>query len=419
MGSAHERSVDRRPSLRALLAMIARGRRGAIRVLVLAVSAAMLISLFAVGTAAASSGHRTLYVAKDGSNANHCTYWAPCRTISHATSVAPAGSTVIVRAGTYHEQVFVTKRLTLTGEWGATIDGRGLLGGLPPLNSQGIIGMAVLVAGPAASGSVVQGFIVQHAPAEGILVASTWNVSIRNNNVRNNDLGATATFDPMPFECAAQGEVPGDCGEAIHFLSVANSRASWNKVHDNVGGFLLTDEAGPTHGNVIANNVSRNNKFDCGFTLPSHNADATSDPKKGGVYDNTIIHNVSIGNGGAGIGMFAPFPGAASYDNQVIDNIVRNNGEAGIAIHAHTPGENVSGNVIVGNRISGNGVDADFVDSTTRIGIMVGSAAVPVSVTVAANRIAREDVGIYRAGMIHALGLRSNHFSSTVTTHIH
>ena len=266
---------------------------------------ALVASLLAAGSAAAAG--TTFFVAKTGSNANACTQAHPCRTISHAVHVAPAGSTISVAIGTYHEQVFVTKRLILRGH-GAVIDAHGLLGGIPPLSGMGIIGMAVLVAGPNASGTVVSGFTIENAPAEGILAAQTSNVSFLHNELKHNDQGATTAFSPLPFECAAQGEIPGDCGEALHLLTVSNSRAIGNNVHDNVGGFLLTDEVGPTHGNLIEANVARNNKLDCGFTLPSHNASAVSDPHKGGVYGNVIIDNVSVGNGGAGVGMFAPFP---------------------------------------------------------------------------------------------------------------
>jgi parallel beta-helix repeat protein len=386
-------------------------------VAVVAVATSMVASLVVAGSVAAA-GPTTLYVSTGGSDGTACTQAAPCLTVGHAVSVALPGSEIVVEAGTYHEQVFITKRLTLTGE-GATIDASGLLAGLPPLSGFGIIGMGVLIAGPGASGSVVQGFTVQGAPAEGIVAAMTSNVTILRNELLHNDLGATTAFDPSPFECAAQGPIPGDCGEALHFLSVSDSRAVGNDVHDNVGGFLLTDEVGPTHGNLIADNVSRDNKLDCGITMPSHNADAVSDPTMGGVYDNTVMDNVSEGNGGAGVGMFAPFPGTASYDNRVIGNTLTGNGEAGVAIHSHAPGQDVSGNVIVGNTISGNGVDPDFVDMTTTIGIMLGSVADPVSVTVAANQIADQDVGIYRSGAIDAHGLPSNKFASTVGTPTH
>ena len=144
---------------------------------------------------------------------------------------------------------------------------------------------------------------------------------------------------------------------------------------------------------------------------------ALTDPTKGGVYDNLVIDNVSEGNGGAGVGMFAPFPGTASYNNWVIGNELRNNGEAGVGIHAHAPGQNVSGNVIVDNRISGNGIDPDS-GSGHPTGIALFSAVVPVTVVVADNHISNEYWGIFRAGPLTIHGLSSNHYSSSVTTHI-
>lgn len=387
------------------------------RIAALATGGALALSVLATGSAAAAGG-APLYVAPGGSDSAACTQTQPCLTIGRAVSAAASGSTVVVEAGTYHEQVFVTKQLTLIGHH-ATIDAAGLLGGIKPLADLGIIGMGVLIAGPGAAGSQIQGFTVENAPAEGILVAMTSNVTIYANEVLNNDVGATSSFKPLPVECAEQGNVPGDCGEAVHLLSVTHSSAIANRVHDNVGGFLLTDEVGPTYGNLISVNVVRDNLLDCGITLPSHNANAMADPNKGGVYDNTVVGNISEGNGGAGVGMFAPFPGTASYNNVVMANTLRNNGEAGVAIHAHAAGQNVSGNVIVGNTLSGNGVDPDFVDMTTKIEIMIGSVAVPVTATVSNNRIFNEAVGIYRSGPVTVTGIDDNAIAPSVTTPIH
>lgn len=354
-----------------------------------------------------------LYVARShSSDANPCTYHKPCRTIGHAVDVALDGATIHVGRGTYHEQVSITKRLNLKGTH-ATIDATGQTGGIQPLAGMGIVGYGVLVFGPGASGSFVHGFTVQHAIGEGILVAGTSKVRIEHNTIRRNDQGF-GTTDTL--ECQAMGEIPGDCGEGLHFVSTSWSSIRFNRIENNVGGVLITDELGPSAHNVISHNLIRRNKEDCGITLPSHNASATSDPTLGGVYANVVSYNVSIGNGGAGVGMFAPFPGAASYDNWVIGNVLANNGEAGIAIHGHAPGQNVSGNVIRGNWVSGNGVDPDS-GSGHPTGIALFSAADPVSVVVAHNHIAHEYWGVFVNGPFTIHGLSTNHYASSVTHH--
>lgn len=374
----------------------------------------MVAMLGATSLAAAASS--SLYVSKEhhSSDANPCTASQPCLTIGHAVSVAPAGATIHVDEGTYAEQVSITKQLTLKGE-DSIIDAAGQTGGIPPLANLGVVGYGLLVFGPGASGSVVEDFTVEHAIGEGILVAGTSKVRIEDNTVKLNDagFGTSATL-----ECKANGNIPGDCGEGLHLASVTWSWLVGNVVENNVGGILITDELGPSAHNVISHNIARNNRLDCGITLPSHNGLAVSDPTKGGVYDNLIIHNVSEGNGGAGVGMFAPFPGTASYNNRIIDNTLRNNGEAGVGIHAHAPGENVSGNVIRDNTISGNGIDPDAgTGHPVGIALLNADLSLTVAVTVADNHIAHEYWGIFRNGSFAISGLSDNHYAKSVKHH--
>jgi len=384
------------------------------------VIAAMAALLLAAAPVAAAGPHK-LFVSPSGNDAGSCSRWAPCQTIGHAVQVAAPGTKIVVRAGTYREAVVIPKQLRLIGHH-AVIDASGLLASVPgPLNDQGIVGWAVLIVGPDSAGTVFKGFTVENAAAEGILAVMTSKVTIKRNELTHNDMGASPDFVSPPFECQAQGQIPGDCGEALHLMGVADSRVVWNNVHDNVGGILLSDETGPTHGNLVAHNTSKNNLEDCGITLPSHNDKATTDPSLGGVYDNTILGNWSIGNGGAGVGMFAAGPGMASYNNRVIGNVLRDNGEAGVGIHSHAPDQNVSGNLIAANWISGNGVDPDFQGTDPagpqNTGIAIGSVAVPVSVRVLGNWISNEYWGIYSSGSITIHGLRSNHFTRSVAHH--
>jgi nitrous oxidase accessory protein NosD len=363
--------------------------------------ASFLAAACALAVASPAGAADALFVsASAGSDTNTCTAAQPCRTIGHAVSVASPDSVISVAPGTYSEHVLVAQRLLLLGD-NAVVDASGFDNG-------------IVISGAAAAGTQLQGFTVENANAEGILAVSTSDLGILHNEVRNNDRTPGATSPP---QCADNPPVPGDCGEGLHLMGVSSSRVIGNNVHDNVGGILITDETGPSHDNLIANNVTRDNVEDCGITLPSHNPLATSDPSKAGVYDNTVVGNLSEGNGGAGVGMFAPGPGMASYDNRVIGNTLLNNGEAGAAIHAHAPGQNVSGNAIIGNTIAGNGVDPDA-DSAQPVGIALQNAdpATSPDVLITGNMISDEYWGVFVNGSFTIEGLGGNVFASSVTT---
>ena len=386
-------------------------------------------SLVVASGVAASSG--TLYVSPSGATGSAGTSCATAAfsTINAAVTVAAAGDTVVVCAGTYQEDVAVTKALTLSGQ-GATIDATGLDNGVKIT----------------ASNVTVMGFTVENATGEGILAQQPnpvkgptiggqqlytgvpiTHVTISRNVVKNNDQGglpanvATTTYP----ECQASGNIPGDCGEGIHLWSVANSSVTFNTVTNNVGGILLTDEFGPTHGNLIAGNVITDNVYDCGITLPSHNlgrdpATGKLMPTFGGVYGNIVRNNISTGNGGAGVGMFAPFPGAASYDNVVEGNAISGNGEAGVSLHGHAPGAYIGGNKIVDNIIGPNNLAGDTdvspkADLKTT-GILVWSAATPITVTISGNTLFGSWYGIWLGHVVSAPGAAArNTFWSTTT----
>ena len=150
--------------------------------------------------------------------------------------------------------------------------------------------------------------------------------------------------------------------------------------------------------------------------MPSHNGLATERPSKAGVYDNDIVNNLSQGNGGAGVGMFAPFPGTASYNNRVVGNTLLDNGEAGVGIHAHASGQNVSGNSIIANTIAGNGVDPDA-DSGQTVGIAFLNAdeSTSPSVTLLGNKLSDSFYGVFINGSFSIQGLGANMFAPSVS----
>lgn len=368
------------------------------------------------GTAAADSAHHVLRV-----GCGHGAY----ATIGAAVSAASGGDTIKVCSGTYHELVTVPagKPLTIEGSGHPVVDAAGLS---DPATGQ-FSGVLVL-----ASGSTIEGLTVENALGEGILVqglaAPVTHVTIRGNRVTGNDLGnpTGGVITTSPYaECNQAGGVPGDCGEGIHLWAVADSAVTGNFVSRNSGGVLLTDETGPTHGNLIAFNDVSGNTFDCGVTLAGHNPAAAPGgvpaPAAAGVYDNTVTHNVATGNGLSGEGsaflMATPLPGGAVYDNTVAGNFASGNALAGVTVHMHTPGQYLNGNVVTGNVIATNNVNGDR-DSApfdlVTTGVLVRAVA-PLSITVRNNVISHNTDGIWITPNVTVAGAARNVFIAVST----
>lgn len=399
-----------------------------------------VIAQTGVASAAPSGGgggqHRVLYVApkaKAGASDQSCRS-ARYRTIQSAVNAAPAGGTVAVCPGTYHEQVVIAKPLNLRGQR-AVIDQSGVKPGftvtLPGLGQQVIFAAVIIVS----SHVNLTGFTVRDAAGEGVLAAGLGreisDVTITHDAVVHNDLGVVPPGSKY-FECQAQGGVPGDCGEGVHFTGVAYSAITDNFINGNSGGTLISDDTGPTHNNLIAGNVVTDNKSDCGITVPGHNpaalnAKGARQPKVAGVYDNVIRGNVvtgngTVGGGGAGVLFANSTAGTASYDNLAEDNYISGNGLSGVTMHAHTVKkgqfEDLNGNMIVGNTIGLNNIKGDPLDGppgpsdTKTTGVLVFSGGTTVLVSVASNHILNNAVGIWLSQAVKATGLKTNHFTN-------
>ncbi|MGH3472029.1 MAG: right-handed parallel beta-helix repeat-containing protein [Nocardioidaceae bacterium] len=372
----------------------------------LAGSGLLVAGMVAGAQGASASGPMTLYVSPDGASghAGWSCESAQFNTIGSAIMAAGPGATVVVCRGTYDEAVVVPFPMVLRGNDGAIVNA------LDATDSQGVPAPGITVV---SSDVVVRGLTVENSTGEGILVVSpapgaVSDVTITHNTVRSNDLGGPTSGY---FQCQPQGNVPGDCGEGLHLMGVSDSWVTHNNVHGNSGGILLTDETGPNHGNVVAHNWVHANQFDCGITLPSHVAG-------NGVYDNIVRHNLIVNNGllgeGAGVLIAAAGPSMAAYDNVVTHNVIRGNNLSGVTIHAHAPGANISGNRIVHNRIGRNNIggDPDAADFNTT-GVLVFSAAVPVSVTIRHNVISHNHYGVWMGSNVTAPNVAtSNRFFS-------
>jgi Protein of unknown function (DUF1565) len=406
-----------------------------------AVCVAVVLAQVAVAGAAAGrwdgfgdhGSARALYVSPTGSDgaADRSCRSAAYSTIQSAVSAARPGATVTVCPGTYTEDVIVSSPLTLRGV-DATIQGTtSANGNCDQLGPTGP-GSAPCLAGVTIKSSWVQisGFTVTGATGEGILATgslaggSISHVTIRDNRVVGNDTGGIppATGGGYP-QCESVGGIPGDCGEGIHLMGVADSVISNNYDSGNTGGILITDEFGPTHNNLVADNIVTGNQYDCGITVPGHNPFAVDSkgnpqPNVAGVFDNVIRGNVVTNNGlkgeGAGVLFANATAGTGSYDNLVEDNYIAGNDLSGVTMHAHTvaPGgvEDLNGNKIVDNvigqnNLGGDGLDGSQTDSSTT-GVLVFSGTVPVKVTIARNVLFDNTYGIWE-------GVRGN-VSATV-----
>ncbi len=341
-------------------------------------------------------------------------------TIGSAVSAAAPGQTVVVCPGTYHEEVVVPadKPLSIEGIGHPVVDATGF--------DQGVLVLA--------SYSEVEGLTVENAIGEGILVEGVpgepiTDVTVSRNTVTRNDQGnpTGASISTSGYaECNAAGLVPGDCGEGIHLMVADDSRVLGNVVRANSGGILLTDEFGPTDGNLVAFNTVADNTLDCGVTVVGHNASAFAQgvpqPGVAGVYDNTIWHNRVTDNGvagqGGGVILATGPPGGAVYDNRVVGNYLSGNGLAGVTVHSHAPGQDLNGNTVTGNIIATNNLDGDFdfsplVDPSTT-GVFVGSVG-PLSITVTGNVFVKDVYGIWTTPTVTVLGGAANVFAAVST----
>jgi parallel beta-helix repeat protein len=274
---------------------------------------------------------------------------------------------------------------------------------------------------------LISGFKIRNANFEGILVANGSDITIVNNHVLDNDKALDIATPACPGIPAFETNEGEDCGEGIHLMGADHSSVVRNEVEDNSGGILISDETGASRNNLISGNHVHDNPYDCGITMASHGPATSVIPTATlsyGVMNNTIVHNNSSHNGfqvpgaGAGVGIFAPFPGTTASGNVVADNDLHNNGLPGVTMHNHAaapspaPPVNLNDNVIAGNRISGNAADTEDAGTSGPTGINVFSVAPITGTVISQNVFEDEAIDIAFKAPVGQLSVHFNDFDT-------
>ena len=324
-------------------------------------------------------------------------------TIGAAVAAASAGDTILIEPGTYKEQVTITKPLSIGAVPLAhpVIDATGKTNGI-------FINGLWATPNPGVANVVVTGLEVKNADYEGILVINASNVSLVDNHVHDNNKKLEPSSAMCPGIAAYETSEAMDCGEGIHLMAVDHSSVLRNEVENNSGGILISDETGPVSSNLIKGNNVHDNAYACGITMASHPAANASGPIQAlnfGISHNVIAHNDSHHNGlglpgaGAGVGIFAPGPGASNNANVVINNKLHDNGLPGVTMHIHgysamAPPVTLNDNQIIGNHIYGNAADTEDAFTPGSTGINIYSAAPITGTVISQNDFEDEAINI-------------------------
>lgn len=258
--------------------------------------ACLLITGFLATPVSAQAG--VLFVSPSGDDTNDClTEATACLTINAAIGKAAEGATINVLAGTYHENVTISKPLTLSGAGAGTDPTQYVIvdGNTPDALSGCGIKLANNVAGITISGIRVQDFMSN----SGICGAYNNNLLIQNVEVDNNG-------------------VAGSSNGGIYL----------NGPIDNVTIDQVTASNNRTRGIVIWNGFKTHITFT--NNIVEGNSTSGIELQDGTASAVTATGNLSQNNADSGMAFIGLTSGAGP--NLIADNTVTNNGRFGIEI---------------------------------------------------------------------------------------
>ena len=220
-------------------------------------------------------GGKTIYVDDDNTDGP----WDgsmehPYQHIQDAVDNASLSSTVFVKNGTYYENIFINKTITLLGEdkQSTIIDGQ---------NQSDVI-----YVGYPANGVSISGFSIQNAGGDhgnnvfdaGIDLQSDYNI-ISDNILTKHHIACLILFGSS--HNIIEHNYIGDCNSSgIEFLSGRFNYIANNTIINNLNYGIYVSEFGNSSGNLFFSNIFENNRQ--GITLFHSN--------------NTIAHNNFLDN---------------------------------------------------------------------------------------------------------------------------
>ena len=251
--------------------------------------------------------------------------------IQWAVDNATAGSTIIVRDGTYTENVDVNKRLTIKSEngWAKTI--------VQAANSSDHV-FEVTADYVNISGFTVKG--TTHRA--GIYLDCIDYCRVTNSNITNNEYGIVL-FDSRNIEMT-NNTITSNCNYGISCFESSNPTITYNNISENDADGIFCNYSSAT---LIGNTISNN--YDWGIHLVKSSnttiiGNRINSNREDGLFleyssNNAIINN-TISNNYAGIHL------SDSSKNSITNNTVLNNEKGGILLYHSSTDNTVSDNIV-------------------------------------------------------------------------
>jgi parallel beta-helix repeat protein len=268
-------------------------------------------------------------------------------TIQDAVNVASDGDTIIVRDGTYIENVKVYKRLTIQSENGC--DNCIVQGG----NSNDHVFEV------RENYVNIRGFTVEGANgtvgSAGIYLGGVGHCHISNNNASNNDCGIL--LDDSSSNTLTNNIANNNNFHGIYLYDSSNNSLSTNIAYNNDDTGICLDSSKK---NILTKNTVYNNRWN-GICLhdSSNNSlmnNIANNTHNGIILDesssNTLTHNTAYNNGDTGILL------VYSSNNMLTNNTVDNNTYNGICL------DNSSNNTLM-NNIANNNLEGIYLHNSS------------------------------------------------------